>query len=248
MLSKLRKTLRPTKRMAHLASYRLTELPYLLKRPAVGTAEWLIQREIAYGGYVSDVQRRKVSPFDRRSDLQLKFGGMTGGDRMLHHGYAAAYARYLRPFLKKRALTIVEFGILKGTGLAMWCDLFPNARVIGFDIDLSHFRQNQASLEALGAFRQNTPEIWEYDQFIESSRFLADVLKGHTIDVAIDDGFHSSETILTTWRSVMPHLSSEFVYFIEDYAGLLDASGNTFAHCCCHADGELTVITNTSPT
>ena len=173
MLSKLRKTLRPTKRMAHLASYRLTELPYLLKRPAVGTAEWLIQREIAYGGYVSDVQRRKVSPFDRRSDLQLKFGGMTGGDRMLHHGYATAYARYLRPFLKER----VEFGILKSTG---------------------------------------------------------------------DDDFHSSETILTTWRSVMPHLSSEFVYFIEDYAGLLDASGDSFAHCCCHADGELTVITNTS--
>ena len=92
--------------------------------------------------------------------------GMTGGDRMLHHGYGPTYARYLRPFLGGRNLTVAEFGILKGTGLAIWCDLFTDARVIGLDIDLGHFEENRSRLARRGAFKQNRPELHEYDQLI----------------------------------------------------------------------------------
>ena len=83
---------------------------------------------------MTNVARRRVSPRDERTAEQLAFGGMTGGDRMLHHGYGPTYARYLRPFLGGWNLTVAEFGILKGTGLAMWCDLFPDARVILRDV------------------------------------------------------------------------------------------------------------------
>ena len=75
---------------------------------------------------------------------------MMGGDRMLHHGYGPTYARYLQPFVGARNLTVAEFGILNGTGLAIWCDLFTDARVIGLDIDLSHFEGNRSALERRG--------------------------------------------------------------------------------------------------
>jgi len=56
------------------------------------------------------------------------------------HGYGKCYAEFLKPLLmnlENQHITLVEIGILNGSGLAIWCDLFPRARVIGFDIDLS---------------------------------------------------------------------------------------------------------------
>ena len=128
----IRKTLRPVRRLAEAVHTRLVELPYLMRTPARGSADWLIRSEVAYGGLVTDVARRRVSSLDTRSPEQLATGGMTGGDRMLHHGYAESYASYLAPLLGEQSLTVAEFGIPKGTGLAIWCDLFRSARVIGF--------------------------------------------------------------------------------------------------------------------
>lgn len=61
---------------------------------------------------------------------------MIGGDRMLHHGYAKKYAEYLLPFLNRvQPVTVLECGILRDTGIAIWCDLFQEGRIIGLDID-----------------------------------------------------------------------------------------------------------------
>lgn len=219
-----------------------------MRRPARGTANWLIRSEVAYGGLVNDVARRQVSQLDSRSPEQLATGGMTGGDRMLHHGYGQTYARFLAPFLgSKRGLAVAEFGILKGTGLAIWCDLFPGARVMGFDIDLGHFEENRSNLLRRGAFKLNEPELHEYDQLVDSRDILAKIVRGQTLDIVVDDGLHSTESIVTTWRSVKPHLSGRFVYFIEDHEGLLDACGAEFAEYDCSAFGLMTVISRGVP-
>ncbi len=97
---------------------------------------------------------------------------------MLFHGYAGDYSRWLRQFNHNDRLIVAEFGILRGNGLALWCDLFPNARVIGFDIDIGHFERNQENLINMGAFSRNRPEVHEYDQFIENQDFLRDILGG----------------------------------------------------------------------
>ncbi len=69
---------------------------------------------------------------------------MRGGDRMspLRHNYGRYYEHALRPFVGREDVTLVELGILTGIGLAVWTDLFPHGRIIGLDIDLSHFAQN----------------------------------------------------------------------------------------------------------
>lgn len=241
-LRSIRKTLRPVRRWASRAQTRLAEIPYLLRRPAIGSPDWLIRSEITYGGLVNAVPRRKVSPMDGRSVLELAAGGMTGGDRMLHHGYADTYARYLAAFLGEKDLVLAEFGILRGTGLAIWCDLFPQARVLGFDIDLGHFEENFADLKRRGAFTRNQPELCEYDQLAESPASLSKLLNGQRLDVVIDDGLHSIDAIVTTWRAVAPYLSSRSVYFIEDYPDLLAACGDEFSGFDCRSFGLMTVV------
>jgi len=243
----IRKTLRPVRRILRAASTRLLELPYLLREPPLGSEEWLIRSEVSYGGFVTNVVRRRVSPLDDRTPEQIAFHGMTGGDRMLHHGYGAVYAHFLAPFIGRPGLTIAEFGILKGTGLAIWCDLFSNARMLGFDIDLSHFEENRPRLVRRGAFKCTTPEVHEYDQLVDGSGLLGEILRGAKLDVVIDDGLHSVDAIVKTWRSVRPHLAHRFVYFIEDFENLPQHVGSEFGGFEVTTDGMMTVVGRGTP-
>ena len=208
------------------------------------SVEWLIQAEIRYGGIQTGVPRNRISPHDPRTDETLSSIRMQGGDRMLHHAYAKKYAEYLvglRPF-QQTGLVIAEFGILRGTGLAIWCDLFPHARVIGFDIDLSHFRSNFSNLKARGAFADNVPEVFPFDQFFNNENYLAEILNGDKIALAIDDGIHMDNAILTTFESVFDHMADEFVYFIEDNASVHRALRVAFPSLCIKSFGQLTVL------
>jgi hypothetical protein len=73
----LRKLLVPARSRYYLAKYAQAE---------PGTVEWLVGTEFKYGGIVTHVPRKKVSPKDPRTTSELNQGGMIGGDRMLHHG------------------------------------------------------------------------------------------------------------------------------------------------------------------
>ena len=183
---------------------------------SIGSINWLIHREIIYGGIQKNVHRKKISVHDPRVKTGKLSGRMQGGDRMLFHGYAKNYSKYLKMFDQDRKLIVAEFGILRGNGLAIWCDLFPNARVLGFDIDTSNFEDNKQYLLDRGAFSSNFPEIHTYDLFVPSRDLLGQILEGDKIDICIDDGCHLNEAILCTMKSVMPHINEKFVYFVED--------------------------------
>lgn len=170
---------------------------------------------------------------------------MQGGDRMLDHGYAPKYAQYLAPYLQdQRRLTIVEIGILRGTGLAIWSDLFPSSRVIGLDIDLAHTRANMPALRTKGAFRESEPELYEFDQYTPDSSYLGTLLKGDRIDICIDDATHDSQAILRTLESVIPHMNEPFVYFVEDNATVYGDIRALYPGYAVDGCGELTVISH----
>lgn len=163
---------------------------------------------------------------------------------MLHHRYAHKYSEYMLPYMKQhRNPTVSEIGILLGTGLAIWCDLFPSGRILGFDIDLEHVKGNMPALRAMGAFRLNSPEIFEFDQFMDNREYLASVLNGDTIDICIDDGFHSNQAALQTMKSVLPHLSSTFTYIIEDNRSVHRLIRKEYPDFTVDVAGSLTIIT-----
>lgn len=202
----------------------------------------LISLEIKYGGLITNIPRNKVSPLDPRPKDEIKTGGMTGGDRMLNHGYAQKYAENLLLFSKRKKITIMEIGILKGTGLAIWCDLFKNSKIIGLDIDISHFKRNFKHLKKIGAFTKNTPQIFEFDQLKNNQKYLQKILGKRKIDVCIDDGLHSNKSNLNTFKNIKPYLSNDFVYFIEDNKQSYKKIKKKYPNLEINNFGELTVI------
>ncbi|WP_433924224.1 glycosyltransferase [Vreelandella sp. 21] len=204
-----------------------------LKQP--GSIRWLIEKEKQFGGLQRGVVRNQTSKLDPRKPHQFSAGFVQkgdeflpthiGGDRMSmnYHGYSVAYSSYLLPLIKRKSgqkLTIIEVGILRGTGLAIWCDLFPEARVIGLDLDPNIFAEYRPVLEELGAFKKNEPEVYSFDQFADNRQKVREILKGDKIDVFIDDGAHTYDAIMKTLDAVKPMLADEFVYFIEDFKGI----------------------------
>lgn len=161
---------------------------------------------------------------------------------MLWHGYAKDYSRYLERFDYDGKGVIAEFGILRGNGLALWCDLFPNARVLGFDIDIDHFESNKNNLINLGAFSSNYPEVYRYDQFEDNQDYIRNILGNDTIDICIDDGCHFDDAITCTMKSVLPNLSDKFVYFIEDNKDIHKQIGLLYPQLKLISRGQLTVI------
>lgn len=184
-----------------------------------GSARWLRGAELRFGGFNAGLEKRRISNLDNRPAQQLATEGMNGGDRMsrAHHNYAPTYAMHLSRWLDDGASpVIVELGILRGSGLAMWCDLFPTGTVLGLDIDLSHFRDNLPALTARGAFRHNRPELAGFDSFLPDTSGLVELLAGRNIDIVIDDGPHTLEAISATARALRPLLAERFTYFVED--------------------------------
>lgn len=202
----------------------------------LGSVEWLALTETLYGG--------------------LQIGGVNskihqGGDRMSphHHDYGWCYAEFLKPFISELApkqLTLVEVGILNGSGLAIWCDLFPKARVIGLDIDLSNYHANRKNLETKGAFKQNSPEVYSFDQLdaVKAESVLHDVLGETQVNIVIDDGCHSRESVEITFEKVRPFLAKQCVYFIEDNFDTYDWLAHRYREYYWTTRGNIAVATS----
>jgi hypothetical protein len=175
-----------------------------------GTWQWLALSEIHFGGARTGESSRENMGGDRMSPVLCS----------TCHGYGEVYEKFLRPIVAKQSssITLVEVGILNGTGLAIWCDLFPEARVIGLDLDLSNFHLYRPNLEKAGAFQRNKPEVYAFNQLeAESSAdMLKKILGNNKIHIVIDDGCHSLESIETTFSVMQPFLDKHFIYFIED--------------------------------
>jgi glycosyltransferase involved in cell wall biosynthesis len=156
----------------HQLIEKITPMPYQpyqrFKESNPSTAlinpSFLIENEIKYGGLHNGVKRTETSKFEDRQSYQLTHGHI-GGDRMhtSHHGYAAIYSMYINRLLtSKNTLSrhvIAEVGILKGLGLATWCDIFSESRVLGFDLDPTIYNAHKPTLKKLGAFKNNSGHI-----------------------------------------------------------------------------------------
>ena len=198
----------------------------------VGSWQWLALTEKQYGGFKHAVAR----------------GEYIGGDRMSpsFHGYGFTYEEFLKSASARRhePLTLVEIGILNGSGLAIWCDLFPKARVIGLDINLENFKANLPMLESAGAFAANKPELFEFDQldYPRAKKVLDEVLGETKVDIAIDDGLHSMESIRITLDAMSSHMAENFVYFIEDHFDTFDVLAASYPQYRWSQRSEMTVV------
>lgn len=92
-----------------------------------------------------------------------------------------------------------------GASLRVWRDFFPNAKIIGVDIDEEIM------------FSENRIETFCVDQTSEESisQFLNSVeLDG--FDIMIDDGLHEYHANITLFENMASYLNEDGIYIIED--------------------------------
>lgn len=115
------------------------------------------------------------------------------------HGYMDIYERMLS---SARIGSVLELGIDQGASLRTWCDIWPDAQIIGVDrldreyeVDRAIVRLGDAAdaqfVDAIG--RQYGP-----------------------FDVIVDDASHDPKQVIVSFRALFGHLRHGGWYFIED--------------------------------
>jgi methyltransferase family protein len=116
--------------------------------------------------------------------------------------YAAVYASYLGRW-RRKGITLLELGVYRGDSLRTWRDYFPNAEILGLDIDPEAARRAPGFTVYTGS--QADPDL------------LAQVKRDHPrIDVIVDDASHLNELTVASFRALYPHLAPGGYYIIED--------------------------------
>jgi hypothetical protein len=118
--------------------------------------------------------------------------------------YFEIYERHFSPY-RKKAVTIVEFGVFHGGSLQMWKDYFGRkARIVGIDID-----------PRCKAFAEDQVEVIIGD--MEDREFLRQLRSDlGPIDVLVDDGGHTMMQQITAFEEMWPGISDGGVYLVED--------------------------------
>jgi len=129
-------------------------------------------------------------------------------DKATHHGYTRIYEQYLH-HLRDQPITLLELGWgghedpeSGGASVAMWREYFPNATVIGVDVE---------------------PKVNHLDgvDFHQGSQADPGFLQGlhdryGDFDVIIDDASHLSSLTIRSWELLYPRLKPGGLYFVED--------------------------------
>lgn len=128
----------------------------------------------------------------------------TGTDKSsLCHNYCTKYERWL-PFAREAEFTLLEVGVRTGASLAMWREFYPNAKIVGIDID--------PSCSAVHA-----PEMGIHVEIgsQDDPNFLRWVAEKHgPFDMVLDDASHLQHHVVTTFLHLWPHTNSTYV--VED--------------------------------
>ncbi|MDH5353353.1 MAG: class I SAM-dependent methyltransferase [Gammaproteobacteria bacterium] len=142
--------------------------------------------------------------YNFEGDLLDIFVNNTGMLVYKWHHYIPIYDRYFSKY-RGTEVRFLEIGVSKGGSLRMWRKyLGKDAIIYGIDIDPDCARYNGIHGEVrIGS--QTDPD------------FLASVIKEMGgVDVVLDDGSHKMEHIRTTLEKVLPKVTDEGIYMIED--------------------------------
>lgn len=147
-------------------------------------------------------RRRRLTAMDL-TELAVEFGT----DKWGVHRYTPHYQRHLE-HLRGQEFTLLELGVggysrsLGGASLKMWKWFFPQAHVVGLDI------------EDKTALSGNRITVVQGDQTDE--QLLRDLVAEHRPTVVVDDGSHVPAHVRASFGVLFPLLPDDGIYAIED--------------------------------
>lgn len=166
-------------------------------------ADVLQELELKFSGGMVSLPRVQ-SPLDKTKQPPDN----RGADKMHPKGmnYSNAYQVFLEGV---KPLRFVELGVFTGVSMAVWCELYQDAQIVGLDVDLNRVAIDD--LERRGAFEWNTPTLCEWDAFDPKPLSLLD-----NVDVFIDDGPHLTEAVKLVAEFMKPRMLNGSRYIVED--------------------------------
>ena len=126
-------------------------------------------------------------------------------DKQFWHDYIDAYEDYVFKNITGKSL-ILEYGVLKGESIEFLSKRFPDAHIIGIDIDLSN-RDILPSLEKV-----------TYVQLDQRNKHNVRSLLANygAFDLIIDDGSHRPEDQAVCMLTSLPFIKTGGYYIVED--------------------------------
>jgi len=132
-------------------------------------------------------------------------------DKSNHLYKGISYLHVYEPYLKNKQeknINILEIGVLRGGSLKMWKEYFPNASIIGLDINPGC---SQYTEERIEIFIGSQDDVSIKNEIKNKYKML---------DLIVDDGSHVNELTFQTFSLYWPLLNDNGIYIIED------------THCC----------------
>ena len=124
--------------------------------------------------------------------------------KITSHNYSLFYEKYLKTF-KNEKIRILEIGSHKGKGLASFYFYFPNAKLIGANINPFQMQYFSKRIEEVYIDVSSKKIVQNFENYF-SEKF----------DIIIDDASHNLRDILITLPLMFRKLNKGGYYIIED--------------------------------
>ena len=158
---------------------------------------------------LTEISNLNLAPASRQHgylhSLALKYGTDKADQHHTYKGlsYCDIYERHFDPY-RHSVRRFVEIGIKDGSSLRMWEEYFPNAEIIGIDIDPRCAKHSGGRIKCiigdqndLGFLSQLRDSMGEYD-------------------ILLDDGSHITNHQINTFNILHPICAPGGMYIIED--------------------------------
>lgn len=117
-----------------------------------------------------------------------------------YHGYMEHYEAFVGP---RTVRTVLELGVLYGSSLRAWADIFPHARVIGVDVNVPGSMDFAPNVEVIFAD-------------VTDPAAMAPVIERGPFDFIVDDASHDVDDIAKSFAILRSHLAPGGTYAVED--------------------------------
>ena len=125
-------------------------------------------------------------------------------EKILSHNYSIYYEKYLKN-LKEKKINFLELGSHEGKSLASFYFYFPNAKLIGANINPFQMRYRSKRIT----------ELFVDVSSKEILKSLSDYL-GDELDIIVDDASHNLRDIIIAFSIFFKNLKKGGIYIIED--------------------------------
>ncbi len=119
------------------------------------------------------------------------------------HDYLNTYERFFAK-LRNSPITLLEIGVWRGASLDLWEAYFPNARIIGADVEPAARRL------ARGRVAIETVDQGNIQHLVGLAQ------RRGPFDIVIDDGSHRWEHQIATLQTLLPFVKPGGIYIVED--------------------------------